>query len=84
MCSAAIPLTAWNRLWGHHLADRLHHPAHRVQFGLQLGDAALGRGQLGLLATAQARFQAAVDAVLAAPGVDRLVADLQVPGDVGY
>jgi hypothetical protein len=73
VCSAAITVTAWNRLWGHHLSDQLHRTPHRAQFGLQFGDAALGRDQLGLLAAGQARFQAAADAVLPAPGVDRLV-----------
>jgi hypothetical protein len=83
MCSAAITVTAWNRLWGHHLSDQLHRPAHRLQLGLQLGDAALSRDQLGLLAAGQARFQAAVDAVLAPPGVDRLIADAQRLGNLG-
>jgi hypothetical protein len=83
MCSTAITATAWNRLLGHHLSDQLHRPAHRVQLGLQLGDATLGRDQHGLLAAGQARFQAAVDAVLAAPGVDRLIADAQRLGDLG-
>jgi hypothetical protein len=83
MCSAAITAAAWNRLWGHHLSDLLHRPAHRLQLGLQLGDPAFGRGQLALLATGQPRFQAAVDAVLAAPGVDRLVADAKRLGDLG-
>jgi hypothetical protein len=36
-------------------------------------DAALGRGQLGLLGAGQARFETLIDAVLAAPAVDRLV-----------
>jgi hypothetical protein len=83
MCSAAITATAWNRLLGHHLSDQLHRPPHRPQLGLQLSNPALGRGQLGLLAAGQARFQAAVDAVLAAPGVDRLIADAQRLGDLG-
>jgi hypothetical protein len=83
MPSAAITATAWNRLLGHHLSDQLHRPAHRLQLGLQLGDPPLGRDQLALLGAGQARFQAAVDAVLAAPGVDRLVADAKRLGDLG-
>jgi hypothetical protein len=83
MCSAAITATAWNRLLGHHLSDQLHRMPHRLQLGLQLGDAALGRGQLGLLRARQAGFQATVDAVLAPPGVDRLIADAQRLGDLG-
>ena len=83
MCSAAITATAWNRLLGHHLSDQLHRPPHRLQLGLQLDDAALGHGQLGLLAAGQARFQAPVDAVLTPPAVDRLAADAQRLGDLG-
>jgi hypothetical protein len=83
MCSAAITVTAWNLLWGHHLSDQLHRTPHRLQLGLQLGDAAFSRDQLGLLAAGQARFQAAVDAVLAPPGVDRLIADAQRLGNPG-
>jgi hypothetical protein len=64
MCSAAIILTASNRLWGHHLSDQLYRAAHRMQLGLQLGDAALGHGQLGLLAAGQARLETPIDAVL--------------------
>jgi hypothetical protein len=48
--------------------------AEAVQLGLQLGDTAPGRGLLG---AGQTRLQATVDAVLAPPGVDRLVADPQ-------
>jgi predicted ArsR family transcriptional regulator len=44
----------------------------------------LGLGQLGPLTAAQAGHQATVDAVSPPPDVDRLVADLQVPGDVGH
>jgi hypothetical protein len=84
MCSAAITVTAWNRLWGHHLSDQLHRPAHRLQLGLQLGDAAFSRDQLGLLGAGQARLKTAVDAVLAPPGVDRLLADAQRLGDLGH
>jgi hypothetical protein len=83
MGSAAMTAAAWNRLLGHHLSDQLHRPAHRVPLSLQLSDPAFGRGQLALLATGQPRFQAAVDAVLAAPGGDRLVGDPKRLGDLG-
>jgi hypothetical protein len=73
MPSAAITLTAWNRLLGHHLSDQLQRATHRAQLGLQLSDPALGRGQLALLGAGQARLETPVDAVLPAPGVDRLV-----------
>jgi hypothetical protein len=56
---------------------------HRPQLGLQFGDPPLGHRELGLLGTAQARFQVAVDTVLAAPGVDRLITDAQRLGDLG-
>jgi hypothetical protein len=46
-----------------------------MQFGLQLSDAAFGRGQLALLGAGQARLETPVDAVVAPPGGDRLVAD---------
>jgi hypothetical protein len=82
ICSAAITVTAWNRRLGHHRSDQLHRTPHRLQFGLQLGDAALGRDQLGLLAAAQARLETPIDAVLPAPGGDRLVADAQHLGDL--
>src|SRR4028119_1366859 len=53
------------------------------QLGLQLGDALLGRLQLRLLHRRQSRLEALVDAVLSAPGVDRLVTDPQGLGHIG-
>jgi hypothetical protein len=57
------------------LLEQLGGPAGDRQLGLQLGDPAAGRHQFVVLVAAQARQQALVDAVLAAPGVDRLGAD---------
>jgi hypothetical protein len=75
MCSAVLTATASNRLLGHHLSDQLHRPTHRMQLGLQLGDPPLGRDQLGLLATGQARLKTPIDAALPA-GVDQLIAEI--------
>jgi hypothetical protein len=58
-----------------------HDPAAKAQLGvhpqgavgLQLGDAALGHGQLGLPAAGQDRLETPIDVVLASPAVDRLV-----------
>jgi hypothetical protein len=84
MCSAAITLTASNLLLGHHRSHQLDRAAHRAQLGLQLSDAAPRRGEFGLLAAGQTGHQAPVDAVVPPPGGDRLLADPQIPGDVGH
>jgi hypothetical protein len=52
------------------------------QLGLQLGDPPLRGRQLSRLGTGQPRQQSPVDAALAAPGVDRLLADPQIPGHI--
>jgi hypothetical protein len=83
MCSAAITATAWNLLLGHHLSDQLHRAAHRAKLGLQLGNAALSHRQLAPLGAGQPGLKTAVDAVLAAPGVDGLAGDPQRLGDLG-
>ncbi len=82
--SSAITAMASNRLLGHHLPQQLTGPPMHRQLRLQLGDSALGRGQLGLLRRRQPRHQPAVDAVLPAPGVDRLGADAEVANDIGH
>lgn len=53
------------------------------QLDLQLGDALLCRAQLGFLHAAQPRRQTAVDAVLAAPGLNDLNADPQHRSNLG-
>ncbi len=48
------------------------------QLGLELGDPALGGKELRTLRRRQSRLEAPVDPVLPEPGVDGLLADLQV------
>jgi hypothetical protein len=52
------------------------------QLGLQLGNAPLGGRQLRLLSAGRPGNKPLVNAVLAPPGIDRLLADPQTPGDV--
>lgn len=53
------------------------------QLRLQLGDALTGRSQLGLLGSGRTGNLPGVDAVLATPDVDRLLADAEKLGDLG-
>jgi len=82
MPSAAITLIASNRLCRHHRSDQLHRPMRRPQLGLQLGDAALVRGQPAYSSAGRAGLTTAVDAVWAAPAGDRLTGDPQRLGDL--
>lgn len=50
----------------------------------ELPDPLAGHGELGLLRGRQPGLQAAVDAVLAAPVVDRLVTDPEIVRDLGH
>jgi hypothetical protein len=52
------------------------------QLGLQLGDPAAGGDQFMMVGGGHAGLQPVVDAVLPAPVVDRLIADLQVFGNL--
>src|SRR5712692_9710039 len=52
------------------------------QFRLELANASTSRDELGALRRGQAALKSAVDSVLPAPAVHRLVADTQVAGDV--
>jgi len=54
------------------------------KLGLQLSDAPFRRRELGLLARREARFDARIDPCLAAPGVDRLLADLKLDSDLSH
>ena len=53
------------------------------QFSLEFVDAPLGGCEFPPLSGRQARDQSSVDLFLASPGVDRLVADTEVAGEVG-
>lgn len=53
------------------------------QLRLQLGDALTGRSQLGLLGNGRTGNLPGVDAVLATPDVDRLLADAEKLGGLG-
>jgi hypothetical protein len=66
---------ASNRLWGQHLPEQLTGSTMNRQFGLQLRDPPVRRGQLGVLGAGGARQPAGVDQVLPPPGIDRLLAD---------
>src|SRR6266566_750901 len=52
------------------------------ELSLELPNAATSRDELGALRRGQAALESAVDLVLPAPAVHRLVADTQVVGDV--
>src|SRR5712691_3141752 len=52
------------------------------QFSLELPNASTSRDELGALRCGQAALKSAIDSVLPAPVVHRLVADTQVAGDV--
>src|SRR6266851_2702993 len=52
------------------------------QFSLELPNASTSRDELGALRRGQAALKSAIDAVLPAPAVHRLVADTQVASDV--
>jgi hypothetical protein len=54
-----------------------------LELRLQLPDPLAGRGELLTLPGSQAGDEAAIDLVLTAPGVDRLVADPEVTREVG-
>jgi hypothetical protein len=73
------PSPRWPRtaFWGHHLPQQLRGPPMHRQLGLQGGDPPPGDLQFGLLCGGQSRLEPLVDAVLPAPGVDRLITDAQ-------
>src|SRR5260370_21873635 len=52
------------------------------QFSLELPNASTSRDELGALRRGQAALKSAIDAVLPAPAVHRLVADTQAASDV--
>jgi len=54
-----------------------------LKLGLELADPALGRGQLLALKGRQPGDEPPVNLLLAAPGVDRLIADPEIAGNIG-
>jgi hypothetical protein len=74
---------AANRLWVSVVLQQLGGPAVYRHLRFEFPDPPAGGGQLGLLRRGHARLQAAVDAVLAPPVVDRLVADPEILSDLG-
>ena len=79
------PSPRWPRtgFWAGLLLQQLGRAATDRQLGLELGDPLLRRCQLGVLGGAQTRLQTTVDPVLAAPVVDRLVAEVEIVRDAG-
>src|SRR3954468_24174084 len=73
------PRTAF---WARLLPQQLHGTARCLQLGLELSDAPVGCDQLRLLLARQSEDEPLVDPVLAAPGVDRLLADVEVVRDL--
>lgn len=71
-------LPADGHLRSTHADHRAEHAASDRELGLELGDPLLRRGELGVLVGRAARLEAAVDAVLAAPAVDRLAAEIEI------
>ena len=54
------------------------------QLGLELSDTPFRCREFGLLSGRDAGLEAGVNSRLAAPGVDRLLADLELCSDLGY
>ncbi len=77
--SSRWPRTAF---WGRVALQQLGRPAVHRNLGLELADSLLRSSQLSSLAAAEPGFDAAVDAVLSPPVVDRLITDPEVRGDV--
>ena len=64
------------------LREQLGRAAVHLELRLQLPDPLAGRGELLTLPGSQAGDEAAIDALLASPGVDRLLADPEVTREV--
>jgi hypothetical protein len=74
---------AANRLWVGLPLEQLGGTAVHSQLRFENTDPLACRDELGLLRRGQPRLEPTVDAVLAAPRVDRLVADSEIVGDLG-
>jgi hypothetical protein len=71
------------RLWVARLPQQLTGPFQDGHLGLQLADALVGRAELGQFGAVESGQLPGVDQFLAAPAIDRLVADTEVDGDLG-
>ena len=76
--SAASTSTAVCLLWAGLLLQQVNRASRDLQLGLELSDPLLRSRQLTLLRRCQTRLDAAVEAVLASPVTDRLVADVEI------
>src|SRR5688500_3216100 len=76
-------MTAAYRPVGHRLLQQLRGTPVDRELGLQLRDPRPRCGQLVLLCAGQARQLPGIDEFLPAPGIDHLVADLQIAGEAG-
>ncbi len=74
---------AANRLWVGPVLEQLGRSAMHGELGFEVSDALASCDKLCLLGRRQPGLETTVDAVLAPPRVDRLVADAQVLGDLG-
>jgi hypothetical protein len=70
-------------LWVSYLLEQLGRPPLHSARCCQFPKAPLGGGQLGPLQRAQTRLDPTVAALLAAPAVDRLLADPEIPREIG-
>ncbi len=73
-----------NRLFlgGHHIAEQVRGPAMDGQFGFQLCDAPASGDQFGVVAAGHAGHLPEIDQLLTSPGVDRLIADVEIVRDL--
>src|SRR3546814_9215589 len=67
--------------WAGLLLEQVDGSTRDLQLGLELGDLLLRGCQFALLGRGQTGLLAAIDTVLAAPVVDRLVADVEIVCD---
>src|SRR5438270_11439378 len=79
------PAPRWPRtsFWVGPVLEQFGRSTMNGQLRVEVSDPFASGDELGLLRRGQARFEAAVDTVLAPPRVDRLIADPEVVGDLG-
>src|ERR1035437_8911929 len=69
--------------WAAALREELRCPAVDLELGLEFADPPLGGGQLVALDRRQPGDEPSVNLLLAPPGVDRLIADTEIAGNIG-